>query len=309
MNKLLCFIFLAVIFVACDDGDMIVTTFDFDDDTQLTLCGDTISSAKVVYTVNTNPHESISFEFQDVDFTGTFDSLEVSEPIVIQLDANNKIVYRTYDGQVNGGEYFCNKVPPSSPKVVEEYTTTSGGYVTLIMTVTAENDNDGVDSVLEDLNGNGVFTDDDTDGDGIWDALDADDDNDNVSTIDEIGGPDTLPEDYPDTDGDGIPNYRDEDDDNDGIPTRNEDLDMDLNPRNDGIDGEDQLPNYLDPEATGETTMNEFREYEISRTFRTRFVARDLTMKKTGSDESITLEVLVLGYLDVSASKVLIGDN
>lgn len=309
MNKFLLLLLCISFFAACDDGDVIVTTFDFDEDTQLALCGDTISSPKVVFAVNQEPNESISFEFQDIDFDGTFDSIQPPEPFTIQLNNENEIVYRTYDGQLSGQAYFCAEVPPSSPKVTEEYTTTSGGSVTLNMTITEENDNDGVDSAEEDLNGNGNLMDDDTDGDEAWNAIDPDDDNDNVSTVDEIGGPDTLPEDYPDTDGDGIPNYLDEDDDNDGILTRNEDLDMDLNPRNDGIGGSDQLPNYLDPQAVQEVIVDELREYKISRSFRTRFVANDLTMKKTGSDESITLEVLILGYLEVSAEKVLGGEN
>jgi hypothetical protein len=59
----------------------------------------------------------------------------------------------------------------------------------------------------------------DTDGDGIPDATDPDDDNDEFTDVDENkAGSDPLdPESKPtDTDGDGIPDSKDEDDDNDG---------------------------------------------------------------------------------------------
>jgi FKBP-type peptidyl-prolyl cis-trans isomerase len=45
---------------------------------------------------------------------------------------------------------------------------------------------DGILSIDEDLNGNGIFTDDDSDADGIPDYRDNDDDNDGYTTRDEI---------------------------------------------------------------------------------------------------------------------------
>ncbi|QFZ55647.1 hypothetical protein FEZ18_13000 [Oceanihabitans sp. IOP_32] len=50
-----------------------------------------------------------------------------------------------------------------------------------------DHDNDGIPSYLEDLNGDGEFTlDDDTDGDGISNYLDVDDDDDGIPTIREL---------------------------------------------------------------------------------------------------------------------------
>lgn len=85
----------------------------------------------------------------------------------------------------------------------------------------------------------------DSDGDGLADCYDPDDDNDGVGTIEEsvpIG--DTNGDgvgDYQDTDGDGIPDYRDPDDDNDGTPT------IDEIPGYSYIDEDcDGIPDYLD---------------------------------------------------------------
>jgi len=69
-----------------------------------------------------------------------------------------------------------------------------------------DGDADNVPDYLEDLNGNGDLTDDDTDMDGIPNYLDDDDDDDGILTIDEDTNGDGDPT-NDDDDGDGIPNY------------------------------------------------------------------------------------------------------
>jgi len=123
----------------------------------------------------------------------------------------------------------------------------------------ADSDSDGIDDLDEDLNGDGIFTNDDTDGDGIPNYLDNDDDGDGYLTIIE-GTVDTDGDKTPDyldldsdndgvldrdeldtdTDFDGIPNRIDDDDDGDGIPT----IDEGDNSRDTDGDG---IPDYLDP--------------------------------------------------------------
>ncbi len=74
-----------------------------------------------------------------------------------------------------------------------------------------DQDNDGVPSVVEDLNGNKLEEDDDTDSDTLPNYVDADDDNDGRPTRDEIeiDGDGNIT--YPDEDGDGIVDYLDSD--------------------------------------------------------------------------------------------------
>ena len=74
-----------------------------------------------------------------------------------------------------------------------------------------DQDNDGVPSIVEDLNGNQIEEDDDTDGDQLPNYIDADDDNDGRPTSDEIeiDGDGNIT--YPDEDGDGIVDYLDSD--------------------------------------------------------------------------------------------------
>jgi heat shock protein beta len=77
----------------------------------------------------------------------------------------------------------------------------------------------------------------DTDHDGIIDALDEDDDNDTILTRNEDPNRDGTPV-NDDTDNDGVPNYLDANDDGDMIITRDEGSSLDTD--NDGV------PDYLD---------------------------------------------------------------
>lgn len=75
----------------------------------------------------------------------------------------------------------------------------------------ADHDRDGVPSWMEDLNDDKIVANDDTDGDGRPNYVDADDDGDFIPTREEV----TIAEDgslsLPDGDGDGTPNYLDPD--------------------------------------------------------------------------------------------------
>ena len=95
----------------------------------------------------------------------------------------------------------------------------------------------------------------DSDGDGVINALDVDDDNDGVLTTYEnyktAGVLNT------DTDKDGIPDYLDVDDDNDGVMTSKEvaDANKDGNPT-DAVDTDSNgVPDYLDQRLTAISTQ------------------------------------------------------
>jgi hypothetical protein len=107
-----------------------------------------------------------------------------------------------------------------------------------------DDDGDGVPNVFEDFDGDGMFDDDDTDGDGIANYLDNDDDGDGVLTQFEAVDADGNPV---DTDGDLDVDYLDNDDDGDMILTINENPD----PNSDGDPADaldsnaDGVPDYL----------------------------------------------------------------
>lgn len=279
MKKFLAVLFLITL-ISCDDGDIIVTTFDFENE-ELNYC--ISGNTKVFYKIDNVSLESLSFSFVNNNFTGTTDNLEDTEVITIPINETNEVIYRRYSAEIPNN-YFCTPVPATQPEVTEEYTST-GGSAQLITSVAYQDDMDGVPAEEEDVNGDGNLFNDDTDGDGIPNFLDTDDDGDGIRTAVEIVNPEIGIETYPDTDEDGIPNYLDADDDGDGTLTINEDANGDGDPRNDDVN-ENGIADYLDAEATTVYEAFELPENNVTRRFRT--VVRVTGMTLSNGSETIT---------------------
>lgn len=117
--KNILFLFISFfILTGCDDGDIIVKDFDFSNSALKTCEG---RGFYVFYKENPESFETLSLE---LSFT---EDLYAEEGIkVFQLNpSGNMVHYRRHDGSV-GNNYFCSHIPPSSPKVIEEYTGVSG---------------------------------------------------------------------------------------------------------------------------------------------------------------------------------------
>ena len=301
---------IAIMIIACDDGDIVVSNFNFDQDTALELCGD--DDDKVLYTIDNETKEAISLRFIGQEFDGTFEGLNPPEAISIDLGVNNKLNYRILNASANGTQYFCQEIPASYPTVNQEFISTTGGSAFLSINVIDQDDGDGIPANQEDLNDNGNLFDDDSDDDGIPNFIDMDDDNDNVPTSVEIINNDG--DSLPDTDGDGTPDYLDPDDDGDGVLTRYEDLNAfdnldddgnpTLNPQDDT--NPDGLPNYLNSQVTEFIEINQFRENVISRDFRTQVVLTNVTLEQLNGEQLITLEELNLGFYDTTSTDEVI---
>lgn len=112
-----------------------------------------------------------------------------------------------------------------------------------------DSDNDGVSDAVEgndhDQDGEAdvFFIGSDKDNDGLDDSFEGVEQLD-VDVNDEIDDPIN---DLPNTDGDDQSDYRDVDDDGDGIPTEEEDTNNDMDYTNDDWDN-DGIPDYLDPD-------------------------------------------------------------
>lgn len=280
MRKSLLLIFFALLFLGCNDGDIIVTNFDFQD-AQLQQCGDTTNS--VFFKINPQVNESISLNIPTTQEL----FIESGTQSFILSSTASIVNYRGFDDSISS-TYFCNPVPPSSPGVILEYIGTSG--VARLISDTTVDDFDGIDFVSSDdlfQEGFGDF-----DGDGIPNYYDFDDDGDNVLTSQEIGDDPSNPR---DTDLDGMPDYLDTDDDNDGILTINEDIDQNLNPAND-IATPGGLPNYLDPDTTISVVIENYREHLYNRTSDGTIIIDNLVLVST--DAQITIETLSLGVIE-----------
>ena len=276
MKKIFILLTISIFLGSCNDGDVIVTTFDFDDES-LSNCGDV--GGYVLYKFNNETNESISLSLS------TNDSIyNMTEEQVFNLNGEGNIVhYRKYSDAIDD-DYFCNNVPPTSPTVTSEYIGSSG-EATITTTITLD-DEDGIFEEISSL---------DTDGDELLDYYDADDDGDNVLTSTELGddflnGITDTPQ---DTDGDGVFDYLDTDDDNDGILTINEDLDQNLDPSNDLTDG---VPNYLNDAVLIETLTTDYRIHTYNYNSDILVVLTNVVL--ISGDDQITQQTMSLGTIE-----------
>jgi hypothetical protein len=282
MKKFLFLFLCAISFSSCDDGDIIVTSFDFDA-IALDNCGEV--GDYVFFKINNENLEAISLSL------GTNDEIYLTtQDRSYPLNGSTSFVsYRTFTDEVDAS-YFCSNVPPSQPLIVTDFFGGSGEANLQVTAVLDDNDN-----VLED-------SDDeiDTDGDGLPNYIDFDDDGDNVATSLELdtenadgdNDPLTNPK---DTDADGIPDYLDNDDDGDGVLTINEDANGDLNPAND-VTEPSVGADYLNPAITVKTLITQYRAHSYTLTSSVSVTLNDLVL--VSDSEEIIRETLVLGTIE-----------
>ena len=288
MKKLVLLIFIPLLFQGCNDGDIIVTNFDFED-AQLQQCGDT--SNVVFFKINPQVNESISLNIP----TNQELFLETGTQSFNLSSTGSIVNYRGFDDSVTSS-YFCNPVPATSPGVVLEYIGTSG--IASLISETTLDDFDGIDFVnSDDLSQEGFG---DFDGDGIPNYHDFDDDGDNVLTSQEIGEDPLNPR---DTDLDGMPDYLDPDDDNDGVLTINEDIDQNLHPADD-IATPGGLPNYLDPDITTSVVIEAYKEHLYNRTSDGTIIIDNLVLVST--QEQIIIQTYTLGVIEQIRNETIV---
>ena len=286
MKKLLLFCAVATALYSCNDGDIITTTFDFGEANLESCVG---ANGYVFFNINNNASESVSLELITSEVL-----FEETDTLNFILDGSSSTVnYRQYDSGIDQ-TYFCNSTPPTSPAVLINYIGASG--TASLITIALLDDDDGID---EDMSSTL-----DTDGDGLLNYYDFDDDGDNVPTSQEIG-PD--PENPMDTDSDGVPDYLDEDDDGDGVLTRHEDADGDLDPTND-FTGTNTVANYLIQSVANTNTINLYREHSYLIDSDIRLSLSDLVL--INGEEEITQESLDMGEeLGVLSTTKLVTPN
>ncbi|MFD2824739.1 hypothetical protein ACFS5M_13735 [Lacinutrix iliipiscaria] len=285
MRKLLSLFSFLILMTACDDGDIITVELDFDD--TFTTCGEL-----VFYKIKEDPAESLSLQITSPSTT-LEDLIEVdadglllsTEEVFTINGTSNLFNYRTYNQTPT--DFFCNDVPPSDIVITNDDESDTG---TALFTMSLiEDDNDGIDAELEDLNGNGDLTDDDTDGDGLPNYIDEDDDGDNVLTRLEIDDDNLDGDDNPltnplDTDTDGTPDYLDIDDDGDGVNTIDEENDtQDENPSNDFTDP--TIADYLNPLVSNTVAATAYRDHNIEQTFEVALIITGLQLSNITIDE------------------------
>ena len=230
MRRLFFFLSLLVL-VACDDGDILTVELDFDQ--ELERCDNDVASY-LLYDTRTDPNESLTLLIPKSTETELFFTTATTNV----LDINGSTVrfnYRTYNTSPDG--LLCDILTSQDLVIREDYEADQG--MVYITSTIVDDDNDDIPSV-DEYGPGGIANPQDSDGDGIPDYLDEDDDNDNVLTRNELDNQNLDGDDNPltnplDTDGDGTPNYLDDDDDGDEVLTRLEDSNGNMNPLDDFV--------------------------------------------------------------------------
>jgi hypothetical protein len=114
--------FLSLVLVlglsSCNDGDIIVTSFDFED-IALDVCGDV--GDYVFFKINNVNLETLSFQLRTQDSI-----LSVQDTLIYTIDAVTNVVnYRTFRDEISSS-YFCSSIPPLTPEVRLNFTSSQG---------------------------------------------------------------------------------------------------------------------------------------------------------------------------------------
>lgn len=108
-------LFIALLFLSCSDGDFNTPEFEFTDD--IKSC-----DTYVLYVTNSNSTETLVMTLV-ADELGT----TVGEKLYA-ISSTRKIMYRLFDKSISTN-YFCQVIPPTSPKVLSELNAESGNIV------------------------------------------------------------------------------------------------------------------------------------------------------------------------------------
>lgn len=130
MKKLITF-FLCLIIVACDDGDIDIPAFEFEDDVY--NC-DVRNGDYTLFRLGIA--EGIVLTIPDTYFKEE----EISQSLAITAD---NVIYRTFSSTVSPA-YFCSDIPPTEPTILSNWTGVSGASNLILIDTYEELDDLGV---------------------------------------------------------------------------------------------------------------------------------------------------------------------
>lgn len=111
-----------MVLFSCNDGNFTVPSMEFE--TSISECGDLL-----LYRLNESKTEAIAISFSEASLP-----TEETEK-TISLGANTQVTYLIFDTKVTTS-YFCNDIPSTTPKVLQNYTATNGNLVINTMVIT-----------------------------------------------------------------------------------------------------------------------------------------------------------------------------
>ncbi len=124
MKKLFGLLVCALLISSCDDGDIVLQSFNFNN-VAIQKCSD----KEVLFKINKD-------ELLLLDIPSTYFPNEITpdgEPRIATVSSTNRILYRKYNGNASNN-VICADVPPASPTVLNEWGAANGGTIEIITT-------------------------------------------------------------------------------------------------------------------------------------------------------------------------------
>ncbi len=118
MKKIIGLVSLILLFNACDDGELTVQTIDF---TNVPAVKCNLND--IIYKLNGS--EILALEIPASENAFINEPTISNTPRIVNLNATNRVVYRSYDGTVTSAN-ICATLPATNPNVIEEWTANSG---------------------------------------------------------------------------------------------------------------------------------------------------------------------------------------
>lgn len=126
MKKLFGILVCALLLSSCDDGEIVLQSFNFDN-VGIQKCPD--SNKRVLFKINKE-------EMLLLDIPATYfpdDITPEGEPRIVTISSTDRVLYRKYSDNVSGTS-ICSDIPPASPTVLNEWTAANGGTIEIIST-------------------------------------------------------------------------------------------------------------------------------------------------------------------------------
>lgn len=134
MKKYAALLLFAFLLNGCDDGDLIVETIDFETVTESAAC-DTTNT--LIYKLKAQ--EALLLQLPNdkiINDNGTYEY-----PIDSKGNGLYRVVYRAFDGAITQNN-ICGAIPPSTPRVTEEWIATDGIITIQTTQIEPKNAND-----------------------------------------------------------------------------------------------------------------------------------------------------------------------
>jgi len=123
MKKILLLFAFTLLFNACDDGDLTLQQFNFNNET-VEKCN------SILYVKKGN--EILILNIPATNFANV--ATPPNEPRIFTLTSTDQLLYRSYNGAVSSNT-ICSSIPPASPVVVSEYKAQPGGKIQIITSI------------------------------------------------------------------------------------------------------------------------------------------------------------------------------